>query len=92
MSKRNRHVWKVRTEDGRKREVRAQLFAKQWTLTSRFTDEEEWTEHPTPLLEDLEELYEVLERKYQRKHLAWEYLEGVRKLIEERKAQLRSHE
>jgi len=94
MPKRNRnlHAWKDRTEDGRKREVHAQLFGGKWTLRSRFTDEEEWTDHPTPLLEDLEELHAVLERKYQRKHLAWEYLEGVRKMIEERKAMLRAHE
>jgi len=81
---RNLHVWKTRTADGKKREVRAQLFGAKWTLTSRCADEEEWTTHEPPLLEDLEELHGVLFNKYQRKHLAWEHLEGVKKLIEAR--------
>ena len=81
---RNLHSWKTRTEDGRKRQVRAQLFGARWTLTSRCEDEEDWVEHKTPLLEDLEELHGILFNKYQRKHLAWEHLEGVRKLIEAR--------
>ncbi len=79
---RNLHAWRTRTEDGRKREVRAQLFASQWAFSSRCQGEEEWTPHDPPLLEDLEELYDVLVRKYQRKHLAWDHVDGVRKLIE----------
>ncbi len=56
----------------------------QWTLSSRFDDEEGWTVHDPPLLEDLVDLHEVLFNKYQRKHLAWEHLESVKKLIEAR--------
>ena len=84
MSKRTRnlHVWKTRTADGRSREVRAQLHASKWTLTSRYKGEEDWTTHERPRLEDLVELHEVLFNKYQRKHLAWEHLQGVRSLIE----------
>ncbi len=82
---RNLHAWKVRTEDGRRREVRAQLFGSKWTLTSRCAGDEDWTTHDPPDLEDLEQLESVLFNKYQRKHLAWEHLEGVRKLLEERR-------
>jgi hypothetical protein len=79
---RNLHAWTMRTPEGEKREVRAQLFGNKWALTSRVKGEEEWTVHDPPLREDLEELYEVLSRKYQRKHLAWDHLESVRKLLE----------
>lgn len=85
MSKRNVHAWKTRTEDGRKREVRARLFGSKWTLTSRCADEEGWTAHDPPLLEDLEELHKLLFNKYQRKHLAWEHVVGVQKLIDARR-------
>jgi len=81
---RNLHAWKTRTDDGRRREVRAKLFASKWTLTSRCKDEEDWTPHDPPLLEDLIDLHGVLFNKYQRKHLAWEHVDGVRKLIEVR--------
>jgi len=81
---RNLHVWKSRTEDGRKREVRAQLFGATWTLTSRVDGEEDFKDEDPPSLEDLEALYEVLFNKYQRKHLAWEHLVGLKKLIDSR--------
>ena len=81
---RNLHVWKTRTDDGRRREVRAQLFGSKWSLTSRCDDEEDWTTHDPPLLEDLEALHTVLFNKYQRKHLAWEHVVGVQKLIDAR--------
>lgn len=79
---RNLHGWKTRTADGRSREVRAQFHGAKWALTSRCKGEEEWTTHDRPLLEDLVELHEVLFNKYQRKHLAWEHLQSVRRLIE----------
>ena len=79
---RNLHAWRTRTADGRKREVRAQLFGAKWSLTSRCAGEEDWIAHAPPLIEDLEELEGVLFNKYQRKHVAWEHLVGVRKLIE----------
>lgn len=83
---RNVHGWKTRTADGRRREVQAVLYGSRWELTSRCKGEEEWTEHKPPLLEDLVELHEILSRKYQRKHLAWEKLEGVQKLIDSLRA------
>ncbi len=81
---RNLHDWKTRTDDGRRRQVRAQLFGSRWTLSSRCEGEEDWTTHDPPLFEDLEDLHEILFKKYQRKHLAWEHLVGVRKLIDAR--------
>ncbi len=91
MSNRTRNLfsWKARTDDGRKRQVRARLFGGKWTVTSRCDDEEEWTTHDPPLLEDLVDLEEVLCNKYQRKHVPWEHVAGVRKLIEVRKTSSR---
>ena len=82
---RNLYIWKSRTDDGRKREVRAQRVAGKWTIRSRFTDEEDWTDHVRPSLEDLVDLEEVLFNKYQRKHTSWEFVVDVRKMIEERR-------
>jgi hypothetical protein len=79
---RNVHVWRTRTADGLRREVQAVLHGSRWELSSRCEDEEEWTAHQPPLLEDLIELHDTLFRKYQRKHLAWEKLEGVQNLID----------
>ena len=81
---RNLHAWKTRTAEGRKREVRAQLFGSRWSLTSRCADEEDWTAHAEPLLEDLVDLEGVLFNKYQRRHAAWEHVLSVRRLIEAR--------
>ena len=86
MSRRTRdlHVWKRSTDDGRKREVRAQLFGPTWKFISRYSDEVEWTEHEVPPLEDLVELYEVLFNKYQRNRLAWERVVSVQDAIKAR--------
>lgn len=81
---RNTHVWKTRTADGAKREVRAEKFGKRWRLQAKVADEDRWTYYQTPLLEDLLELREVLWRKYQRKHLAWEDVAAIDAMIEER--------
>jgi hypothetical protein len=78
---RNLHVWKCRTEDGEKREVRAEKFGKKWKLQAKVASEDNWTYYDTPLLEDLIELRDVLWRKYQRKHLSWEDVAAVEKLI-----------
>lgn len=91
MSRRTRdlHVWKYKTDDGRRREVRAQLLDGIWCFKSKHNDEDEWTEHEEPPLEDLEDLYTVLFNKYQRKRLAWERVLHVREMIEDRGGEVR---
>ena len=66
MSKRTRNLyaWKTRTEDGRKRQVEAQLFGAQWKVTSHCAGDEEWVDHDPPLLEDLEDLELKVFNKY----------------------------
>jgi len=78
---RNLHVWKSTTEDGEKREVRAEKFGKKWRLQAKVKGEDHWTYYDDPLLADLLELRDVLFRKYQRKHLSWEDLDAIDKLI-----------
>ena len=84
MNIRNVHVWNMRTEEGDKREVRAERFAGQWRLQSKLRGEEQWTYHDVPLLEDLVELRDVLWRKYQRKRLPWDDVAAVERMITER--------
>ncbi len=78
---RNCHSWRTLVPERGRRETRAQLFGKRWTFTVRFEDEEDWSPLEKPHLEDLEHLHEVLFNKYQRKHLAWDHVMGVQKLI-----------
>ena len=81
---RNTHVWKSKTADGEKREVRAEKFGKRWRVQAKLKHEENWTYYDDPLLEDLLALHDVLWRKYQRKHLAWEDVTAVEQLIRDR--------
>ncbi len=81
---RNTHSWKHRTADGDKREVRATKFGGKWTVQSKLLGEEFWTTHDAPEMDDLVELRRILFNKYQRKHLAYEDVKAVEKLIEDR--------
>lgn len=78
---RNVHVWKTTTAEGEKREVRAEKFGGRWRIQAKLKSEDRWTYYDTPLLEDLIVLHDVLWRKYQRKHLAFEDVATVEKLI-----------
>jgi hypothetical protein len=83
--KRNTHVWKTRTPEGERREVRAEKFGKRWRLQAKLSDDERWTYYEVPLLEDLVELRDVLWRKYQRKHLSWDDIVAMDALLAERR-------
>jgi hypothetical protein len=69
---RNLHVWTHRTEDGEKREVRAVKNQGRWKLQSKLKHEAEWTYYETPERSDLEELRDILWRKYQRRRASHE--------------------
>ncbi len=81
---RNTHTWKTTTEDGVKREVRAEKFAAQWRLQAKCKGDDAWTYYETPLLEDLVELRDIIWRKYQRKRLPWDDVAAIDKLIRDR--------
>ena len=78
---RNIHVWKHSTEDGEKREVRAGKFGGKWRIQAKLKHEAHWTYYDVPRLDDLVELRRVLWNKYQRKHLAFEDVAAVEKMI-----------
>ncbi len=82
---RNVHSWKHKTEEGEKREVRASKFSKEWKFQSKLRDDEVWTYHDVPSLEDLEALHDILFRKYQRKRLAYDDVEAIEKMLKERR-------
>jgi len=69
---RNLHVWTHRTEDGEKREVRAVKNQGRWKVQSKLKHEVEWTYYETPERSDLEELRDILWRKYQRRRASHE--------------------
>ena len=69
---RNLHVWTHRTEDGEKREVRAVKNQGRWKLQSKLKHEAEWTYYEKPEQSDLEELRDILWRKYQRRRASHE--------------------
>ena len=81
---RNTHVWKHSTEDGDKREVRAEKFGAKWRIQAKLKHDERWTYYEEPELADLIELRRVLWNKYQRKHLAYEDVATVERMIEDR--------
>lgn len=69
---RNEHGWTHRTDDGAKREVRAVKTKGRWRLQAKLRDEAQWTYFDTPLRADLEELRDILFRKYQRRRASYE--------------------
>ena len=78
---RNIHAWKHTTDEGGKREVRAEKFGGKWRIQAQIRGEDSWTYYDAPLLDDLLELRRVLWNKYQRKHLAFEDVAAVDKII-----------
>ena len=81
---RNVHVWKTKTEDGEKKEVRAERFGGNWRFQAKLKSEDNWTYYDVPTLEDLEQLRDVLWRKYQRKRLPWDDVASIDKMITDR--------
>ncbi len=83
-SMRNIHVWKHKTDEGEKREVRAEKFGGNWRIQSKLKTDARWTYYDSPELADLIELRRILFNKYQRKHLAYEDVAAVEKMIRDR--------
>jgi hypothetical protein len=80
---RNVHVWKTKTPEGEKREIRAERFGGVWRLQAQIKGEA-WTYYDSPLLEDLIELRDIVWRKYQRKRLPWTDVATLDEMIKQR--------
>ncbi len=77
----SQHVWKERTGDGTKREVRATKFGGVWQLQAKAAGDLDWTYYEQPLLDDLLSLKKVLLRKYQRRRASAEDVASIERLI-----------
>ena len=82
----NQHIWKETTEDGEKREVRAIKFGGVWRLQSKLKSEANWVYHEEPLRADLEQLRDVLFRKYQRRRASHKDVLSVEKMLKEQES------
>ena len=83
LAMRNIHVWKTVTADREKREVRAERFGGRWRFQSKLQSDAVWTYYDTPSLEDLEELRDILWRKYQRKRLPHDDVASVDAMLKD---------
>jgi hypothetical protein len=81
---RSQHIWTERSEDGKRREVRATKFGGAWRLQAKTAGDLDWTYYEQPLLEDLLSLKEVLVRKYQRRRASAEDVASIERLIVDR--------
>ena len=82
---RNIHVWKTLAPDGQKREVRAERFGGRCRFQSKVASEASWTYYDTPSYEELEELRDILWRKYKRKRLPHDDVLSIDTLLETRR-------
>ena len=84
---RSQHIWTLRDNEGRKREVRVTKFGGAWRFQAKYRDEEDWTYYDRPLIEDLRELRDVVFRKYQRRRASAEDCAAVDKMLREQTGQ-----
>lgn len=78
----NKHAWTEKTEDGEKREVRAEKFGKAWRIQAKLKGDPGWTYYDEPTLHDLVNLKDNLERKYSRRRASYEDVKSVEALIQ----------
>jgi len=76
-----RQGWKTETEDGGVREVQANRIAGNWRFRSRLKGVKEWTLHDPPLVEDVQYLRDLLERKYRRRRASLKTVKEVEHLL-----------
>jgi len=79
------HEWREH-EDGVTRFFRAEWDARQWNFLTTTKADPEWYAIEKPTVENLEQLRDVLFRKYQRRRLPWHFIEDLDVEIERRKA------
>ena len=76
-----KHEWREKTEDGEVRLVTATRHAGKWEIRSRLKTEVEWTKFSKIELEDLETLYDIISRKYQRNRVPHSQVLEIEALI-----------
>ena len=83
MTKNQVHEWHERTDDGRKRYIRAHWDSRQWRFTVLEPEAEDWMPVERPSVEDWQALRDVLWRKYQRKRIPYKFIERVDAMLAE---------
>jgi len=78
-----KHEWHERTPEGDVRYVTAKRYAGKWKFQTCLKTDENWTSLDVLPLGDLEQLRDVLWRKYQRKRLPYEHVLEIDAMIEE---------
>lgn len=76
--------WKLRREDGTKREVLARRFGSQWRFRERNGRYDPWRGIADPAREDWDQLLDGLRRRYPRKGYVEEDIQAVERAIAER--------
>ena len=77
----SKHEWRQQLEDGDVRLMTAERRSGRWSLRSRLKSEDEWTTGELDR-DDLEDLVEVLQRKYRLGRVPYEHLREVEALLE----------
>jgi hypothetical protein len=78
---RSQHIWKEKDAEGRKREVRVTKFGGNWRFQAKLADDSDWTYYEQPLPEDLQNLRDIIFRKYQRRRASAEDLAAVEEML-----------
>jgi hypothetical protein len=65
--------------------VRAERFGGRWKFQSKGRAEAQWTYYEIPPLAELEELRDIVWRKYQRKRLPWDEVASLDRMLEDRR-------
>jgi len=73
--------WKLRLEDGTKREVLARRFGREWRFMERGRRYDPWRDIADPSREDWETLLDALRRRYPRKGFTEEDIRAVERCI-----------
>ncbi len=82
---RNVHIWKVITDSREKQEIRAERFGGRWRFQAKLSSESVWTYFDTPSFEHLEQLRDILWRKYQRKRLPHDDVASIDAMLQARR-------
>ena len=78
-----KYEWREHLESGEVKMFRVTKHGAQWTLSTRLKTEPEWTRHDPLQKDDLLVIKEMLERKYQRNRVPYEYLAKIEKMLED---------
>ncbi len=83
---RSQHIWTEKDAEGRKREVRGIKFGGRWRIQAKGEEELTWTYYDEPTMEDLQNLRDLVERKYRRRRASAEDVAALDEMIRQRKA------